>query len=717
MNPNPHHVVLIEDSRADARLIQEMLAQAGEKRFHLEWVDRLSAGLERLAAGGVDLVLLDLSLPDSQGLETFTRVQSQTDQIPIVILSGLDDESLAVDAVCQGAQDYLLKGEVTGVLLARSMRYAIERARIEQVLQARTQALDERVKELNCLYGISGLVEQPGITLEEILQGMVDLIPPAWRYPDIACARLAWGERVFETVDFKETPWRQRADIRIHGQPGGVLEVCYLDQRPFLEEEQALLDAIAERCGRIIERIQARERIQQQTRRLRAQQEIDRAILAARSPQAIAQAALFHLRQLLPCRRASITLFDRDVQERVVLAVDVDGETELRAGLRLPPRENSVFQMLRRGQVHVVADIRALPQPRAIDQKLLSEGVGTYANLPLVVQGELIGNLNLGAAEPHTWSQERIDVAWEVADSVAIALQQARLYERVRRHAAELEERVVQRTAQLDERMAQVELLNRALANLLDDLQAANRFSQASARRLEEANIELEAFTYTVSHDLRAPLRAIQSFADALLEDSAESLGDAGREYAGRIRSVAQRMDGLIQDLLAYSRLSYDEIQIKGVGLDCVLERVLEELDVEIQEKAAQVIVVEPLPRVLGQRSILEQVVGNLVANALKFSTPDLPPQIRVWADERGDRVRVWVQDNGIGVPPAQHQRIFGIFERLHGIETYPGTGIGLAIVHRGVERLGGRVGVESEGVPSLGSRFWFELPRVEGGD
>src|SRR6185369_10236823 len=137
---------------------------------------------------------------------------------------------------------------------------------------------------------------------------------------------------------------------------------------------------------------------------------------------------------------------------------------------------------------------------------------------------------------------------------------------------------------------------------------------------------------------------------------------------------------------------------------------VTHQLESDLQERQVDLIVQEPLPAALGHKATLGQVMTNLVSNAIKFVTPGVTPQVRIWAEEKDEFVRLWVEDNGIGIAHEYRDRIFRIFERLHGVETYPGTGIGLAIVQKGVERLGGRVGVES--VEGAGSRFWIELKK-----
>jgi signal transduction histidine kinase len=245
--------------------------------------------------------------------------------------------------------------------------------------------------------------------------------------------------------------------------------------------------------------------------------------------------------------------------------------------------------------------------------------------------------------------------------------------------------------------------------------------------QLAEANAELESFVYSVSHDLRAPLSVMQGLSNALLEDYADRLDATGQEYARHIAADAQQLDDLIQDLLDYSRLSRAELQFQPIDLGSVLTKVLEQLQTEIQERGAQVQVEEPLPQVMGHHATLIQIIANLIGNAIKFVAPGVQPRVRVWTERRlevGDwklevgedsnlqrptsNVRIWVEDNGIGIAPEHHERIFRVFERLHGMEIYPGTGVGLGIVRRGVERMGGRVGVESD--IGKGSKFWIEL-------
>jgi PAS domain S-box-containing protein len=227
---------------------------------------------------------------------------------------------------------------------------------------------------------------------------------------------------------------------------------------------------------------------------------------------------------------------------------------------------------------------------------------------------------------------------------------------------------------------------------------------------LRDVNHELDTFASTVSHDLRSPLRQLAGLVEALVEDYGDALDEPGRRLARRLSSVASRMDALTQRLLDYSRVSRVALPLGPVGLDEIVHDACAQLAEEIRFRDARVKISPRLPSVIAHESTLAHVIGNLLSNAIKYVEPDVRPMIRVWAEERGEWTRLWVEDNGLGIEPRFHERIFHPFERLQGFDAYAGTGLGLAIVKKGVERMGGRAGVESEF--RQGSRFWVELKK-----
>lgn len=324
------------------------------------------------------------------------------------------------------------------------------------------------------------------------------------------------------------------------------------------------------------------------------------------------------------------------------------------------------------------------------------EGLVAFAGMPLLVEGQPLGVLALFARHPLS------PAAVETLGILAGALAQA-----LSRHRAE-------------------EALRAAREGLVAANADLERKVQERTAKLRQTIEELEGFSYSIVHDMRAPLRAMQNFA-ALAQESCAGCGRTdGLDYFRRIRTASNRMDLLITDALNYTKVVRQELAMTSVDVGRLLRGIVETY-LNLQPPAVEIQVEFEALLVLGNESVLTQVFSNLLGNAVKFVAPAVKPCVRVWAEtragcpggpgfdsvrnEESDReqfVRIWVEDNGIGIPKGAHSKIFGMFRRMHGAEEYPGTGIGLAIVRKAMERTGGRVGVESE--PGQGSRFWIEL-------
>jgi signal transduction histidine kinase len=248
---------------------------------------------------------------------------------------------------------------------------------------------------------------------------------------------------------------------------------------------------------------------------------------------------------------------------------------------------------------------------------------------------------------------------------------------------------------------------------LTESMQRHNEELEAEVWRrtgeLARSNAALETFAHTISHDIRAPLRSIRGLAGIIEQDFAPHLPADGREYTGRIAAAALRLEALVNNLMAYTRLGQGEIQPEPVSLDR-----LAELTEEIRHDHVGVEVAPNLGSVMAHRDTLGLILANLITNGLKYVAPNRAPLVRVSAVPAGPMVRVAVRDNGIGVAEDDRERIFQPFERPHNRGVYPGSGLGLALVARGVERMGGRYGVNSDG--ESGSEFWIELPAVREG-
>ncbi|MFN7137816.1 MAG: sensor histidine kinase [Limisphaerales bacterium] len=285
--------------------------------------------------------------------------------------------------------------------------------------------------------------------------------------------------------------------------------------------------------------------------------------------------------------------------------------------------------------------------------------------------------------DPHIL-KSKADVFFELArqreELKARADENARLLEslseaqrKLREHADELEERVVERTAKLQE------LVN-----------------------------DLEHFSYTITHDMRAPLRAMQAFGNILREDYARCLDDEGKDFLRRITQAANRMDNLIADALNYTKAVQSELELEPVDVKPLIQSIVESYP-HLQAPEAEIEMTGQFPPVLGNKAGLTQCFSNLLGNAVKFVPSGKVPKVRVWAEERGEFIRFWVEDNGIGIPPELQGRVFDMFQKLN--HDYEGTGIGLALVKKVSQRMQGKVGVDSR--QGEGSRFWLELRRA----
>ncbi len=321
----------------------------------------------------------------------------------------------------------------------------------------------------------------------------------------------------------------------------------------------------------------------------------------------------------------------------------------------------------------VAEDIFHNPDPRT--ELVKGFGIQAYACHPLKVQDRVLGTLSFGTRSRTTFSEDELSLMKAVADLVAIAMERQRSQAELRRMNQDLEQRVKERT-----------------------------------RSLEEMTDQMNAFCYSVAHDLRSPLRTQIGFAQVLLEEYGATLGPQGRKYAGLVLQAAERQNNIITDLMAHINVSRADLPLQPVSLPEAVAKARADLALETRQKEACIDASAIKgARVAANPSSLHLVILNLLTNACKFVPAGSKPQVRLWTSDHDGYVRLWVQDNGIGIDPKDSSKLFGMFQRLHRQESYPGTGMGLAIVKKAVERMGGHVGAESE--LGKGSRFWVDLP------
>ena len=341
-------------------------------------------------------------------------------------------------------------------------------------------------------------------------------------------------------------------------------------------------------------------------------------------------------------------------------------------------------QMHLRGEKILVPDALALPAC-ALRDVLQAMDIRGLLTLPLMNGTDCLGFVGLDSVhQARAYGSEEITLLELFAQMLVNLRLRAQAAAQVREMTEQLEQKVEQRTQQLHE----------------------------SVQRLQIVNRELESFTYSASHDLRTPLRGIEGFSELLLEEHAEQLDDQGREYLQRIQRATLHMSQLVNDLLAYSRLQQLTEQSEPVDLAACVHTVAAPFRDELEARHGQLSVEMPDDlRVQANPKGLAIVLRNLIDNALKFTPASDAPRVRIEAQAVGDRVRLSVSDQGIGFDMKYHDRIFGMFQRLHRQDQIPGTGIGLALVQKAVERMGGSIHAES--APGQGARFEADLPRA----
>jgi len=359
--------------------------------------------------------------------------------------------------------------------------------------------------------------------------------------------------------------------------------------------------------------------------------------------------------------RAAIMLFEADHKMRFTVWRGLSDEYRRAAEDFLPWDRNDPVP-----QPMCFDNAPEVPVDEPMRTAIERQGIRSLAFIPLMFEKRLQGQLVLCYNRPRQFTREELRPAQAIASQVTFAIER-------QRNGEALEQLVEERTSSLREAIAQ-----------------------------------MEEFSYSVSHDLRAPVRAMQGYARAVMEDYNDVIDARGREYLDRIVRSGARMDRLIQDILIYSRVARGDIDLQPVSLDRLVREIVQQYP-QMQTPRADIMVAVPLLEVSGHEPSLTQALSNLLSNAVKFVSPGTTPKVRVWTERRGNQVRIWIKDNGIGIKPEFQHRLFGMFERMHPEKNFEGTGIGLAIVRKAVERMGGRVGVESDGLG--GSRFWIQLP------
>lgn len=709
-------ILLIEDNPGDARLFELFLSEAGTSAFEVIHAERLADGLAYLEEVAFDAVLLDLGLPDCQGIATFEQVYARVPQMPIIVLSGLDDSDVAVKAVQAGAQDYLVKGHIDEYLLPRAIHYAIERVRAQRlqatlyrISQAANRAttpeelypaIHEIIREIMPADNFYIALYNPSTDRLHMVY-IDDEIDPT----PVATTKNGSTEYVYHTgktllgtaAQFEAL--QQSGEIVLCGAPsavwlgvpliveGKIIGVMtaqhYRDAEAYGEDEQHILEMISASVANTI----TRQLAQAETRRKATQQaalfQLTSTLAVATGEDALLQSAMNDLHAALGYDHVGVFLVDEGTGERVLRASV--GWEHAPAGHRIPPGQGLSERPLLDGQLHYTPDVQKAP--RYVES--LSEG--SELDIPLFAGDEIIGMLFVESKKIDDFDEDDFAVLSTAANQIGVALENIRLLQQIRDHAAELEERIAERTADLKQRVEMVQGLNLGMSNLLSDLNAANAIAEENARRLEQINAELESFSYSVSHDLRAPLRHIDSFGRLLLERAEGKLDKRSAHYLDNILNSTDKMGVLIDDLLTFSRTGRAELRFKVLVFNKMIAEIRAEMR-DATEGRELVWKVDSLPPVKADPGLMRVVWTNLLSNAVKYTRPRGQALIEVGVlppaeDTSGEAVTFFVRDNGVGFDPEYIDKLFGVFQRLHQDEEFEGTGIGLATVRRIIHR------------------------------
>lgn len=421
-------------------------------------------------------------------------------------------------------------------------------------------------------------------------------------------------------------------------------------------------------------RIRDEEALHRQAQRLHTLHKVDKAILSAiETPEAIVENVLQHIQSLLSSQHASIGIIDKE--KEALLIIDNKKKIVTHAGKKLIENVNKHLENLRQKKMEVVEDISKRTDIPELLRIFHSEEVSSCISLPLISGDKIIGAMNLGWKDSRSFTGEDLEIAGEVADQVTIALKQSQLQLESKQNAAELERRVEERTAQL-----------------------------------LSITKEHEAFSYSVSHDLRSPLRAIHGFTQILMEDYAAKFDDEGKRICTIIRDNSLKMGQLIDDLLEFSRLNRIEKQHSDIDMNKMVKFIFRELT-DTNSRQRIKIKIGPICNVHADATMIRQVWVNLLSNALKFSSKKETALISVTSEsnKQTGKKTYCIKDNGVGFDMNYADKLFGVFQRLHSVKDFEGTGVGLAIVQRIIHRHGGEVWAQSK--PNEGASFYFSLP------
>jgi PAS domain S-box-containing protein len=482
----------------------------------------------------------------------------------------------------------------------------------------------------------------------------------------------------------------------------GILSVSAVRPVPFELRELELLEAIGNMIGVALENARLFSETEARYRELKTLQAITDTILETLDVRVMMERILDKAFEIGRFDCGVIRLLDRD-HERLKLVAS-RGHRDREGVL------NHYKSSEQKSTARIIAEVMASKQTKVKDlntsdgmRTFRREGMCTVVAIPLHTQHHVLGIVQLGSRTNREFHESELRVFDAIGGQAGIAIQKARLHEESQQAQAALKEKA----AELTRSNADLQQSTQEVKSAKEKLERVNSVLTVQAAELARSNTELEQFAYVASHDLQEPLRMVASYVQLLARRYKGKLDSEAEEFIGFAVDGSKRMQDLIQALLAYSRIGTKGRQFAPTNCEVVLQNALKNLQIAIEDSQARV-THDPLPTVQGDSIQLGQLFQNLIGNAIKFRG-EKPPFVHVTAERQGSEWLFSFRDDGIGIDAQYAERIFVIFQRLHTKEEYPGTGIGLALCKKIVERHSGRIWVESE--PQKGSTFRFTLP------
>jgi PAS domain S-box-containing protein len=753
-NTEEQKILLIEDNPGDIRLVKEMLNEITSFNYKLISAETLRDGCRQIENCHFILVLLDLNLPDSTGKQTFDTIMKLAGDFPVVLVSGLKDEELSLSLIKEGAQDYILKRELNSILLAKTIQYAVIRKQAEASLQAsesKYHAIFDNVQDVFYQTTLEGIVLEISPSIKHFLEFYREEIVGN------SVSALYFDSSKRQMLLSKLTADGEVQDYELELKTkAGKLKYASINAR-LIFDANGKPDHIDGALRDITERKLAEEALHQSEERLQD-------IIFSMGEW------IWELDENGVYTYSSQKGFDYfgPIRENVIGKTPFDfmlpDEAKRMAGIFMEIIKNKapikdlenwnitasgdIICLLTNG-VPILDEQGNLKGYRGVDKDITerkrAEDILKKSESSLIEAQKTakMGNWELSfidnsakwsencfilyGYEPFTFEptfehfKERVHPEdWHIIDESIKGIVKGET-------PADSESRIILPDGTIrclkniivpvfvDDKLVGIKGINVDITERKQADQEIQKLNEELEQRVTErtaqllaANIELEKFSYTASHDLRTPLRALNGYASILLEDYADSIDVDGVRMLHVIQDNANKMSFLIDDLLAYSRLGHKEMNISEINMFEMAESVYNEL---INKPGNENIDfrLQKIPDAYGDPSLIRQVLINLIGNAIKYTSKIHDRIIEITHRKEGNESIFSITDNGAGFDMAQYPKMFGVFQRLHTSKEFEGNGIGLAIVQRIIESHRGRVWAEGE--INKGATFYFSLP------